>query len=587
MSIVRRQPNKTNTLKPEADYRLGSPVHRMWPTLKLVGLLCGSVLLASAPVWAADPASINEEALLSTVREYATAVGKGDQVAAGQRDFVCLHQMAQQQLLSNGNFPDPSNPIYEWCDQRRQESHQRAIQQNDRALDNVWPGPGKLVDFSDFERFYIAETLNQQLAPSFFVMKAIAVQEPTTPFFIEAVESGTLPHASFPSPDETRVVAAPTAFLTTKVSYPNALTAPIANAPGAEDWAVPYKKAQRVVKSVNVKWVVLSDLKQLGFPTDRAVLDLVLDGPRGTTIPFVVDPGGYVPRSTEWFGLPESLPAIQTGIQQAQTAPTRLESVMRLNRVLLIGPSHKPALEVFSDQLYQGFLEYGGRLNGLQLGDERLAQRFNELYWTVQSQTDRFDLSLGMEIGGKSEPMPADYLYRMIPVMEALASLEPGDFNNRIRLSSTYRWTNDQMAALSAPQELLTEVPAEQEELRAQVLLELAWARIGKVAWNRHYDDPDIQRGYEAAQKAFELTKDPLNKFTAAYAMAYSLAFHVPRDNQAMLDLLQQARDWFEKTPGSSPQSWAYMLHNDTLKGLVENDPAFKSLLAAQVEPAK
>ena len=585
MSIVRRQPIMTNTLQPEADHRLGSPVHRMWPTLKLVGLLCGSVLLASAPVWAADPASVNEEALLSTVREYANAVGKGDQVAAGQRDFVCLHQMAQQQLLSNGNFPDPSNPIYEWCDQRRQESHQRAIQQNDRALDNVWPGPGKLVDFSDFERFYIAETLNQQLAPSFFVMKAIAVQEPTTPFFIEAVESGTLPHASFPSPDETRVVAAPTAFLTTKVSYPNALTAPIANAPGAEDWAVPYKKAQRVVKSVNVKWVVLSDLKQLGFPTDRAVLDLVLDGPRGTTIPFVVDPGGYVPRSTEWFGLPESLPAIQTGIQQAQTAPTRLESVMRLNRVLLIGPSHKPALEVFSDQLYQGFLEYGGRLNGLQLGDERLAQRFNELYWTVQSQTDRFDLSLGMEIGGKSEPMPADYLYRMIPVMEALASLEPGDFNNRIRLSSTYRWTNDQMAALSAPQELLTEVPAEQEELRAQVLLELAWARIGKVAWNRHYDDPDIQRGYEAAQKAFELTKDPLNKFTAAYAMAYSLAFHVPRDNQAMLGLLQQARDWFEKTPGSSPQSWAYMLHNDTLKGLVENDPAFKSLLAAQVEP--
>ena len=67
--------------------------------------------------------------------------------------------------------------------------------------------------------------------------------------------------------------------------------------------------------------------------------------------------------------------------------------------------------------------------------------------------------------------------------------------------------------------------------------------------------------------------------------MAYSLAFHVPRDNQAMLSLLQQARDWFEKTPGSSPQSWAYMLDNDTLKGLVENDPAFKSLLAAQVEP--
>ncbi|MDH3503379.1 MAG: hypothetical protein OEZ41_11720 [Nitrospirota bacterium] len=582
MSIVRRQSILTDTLQAEADHALGSPVSQMRSTPRWVGILCCSWLLAFTPVWAAEPLAVNEEALLTTIREYADAVGKGDRVAAGQLDFVCLHQMAQQQLFSNGNFPDSSNPIYEWCDHRRQEAHQRAIQQKDRALDNVWPGPGKLVDFSDFQRFFIAETLNQQLAPSFFVMPAIAAQEPTTPFIIEAVESGTLPHASFPSPDESGVLAAPTAFLTTKVSYPNALTAPIANAPGAEDWAVPYKKAQRVVKSVNVKWVVLSDLKRLGFPTDRAVLDLILDGPRGTTIPFVVDPGGYVPRSTEWFSLPESLETIQAGIQQAQAAPTRLEAVMRLNRVLMIGPAHKPTLEVFADQLYKGFLDFGGYLHGVQLGDERLAQRFNELYWTVKSQTDRFDMSLGMEIGGKPEPMPADYLYRMIPVMEALASLEPGDFNNRIRLSSTYRWTNDQMAALSSPQELLTEVPTEQEEIRAQVLLELAWARIGKVAWNRHFDDPDIHKGYEAAQKAFDLTKDPLNKFTAAYAMAYSLAFHVPRDNHAMLDLLQQARDWFEKIPGSSPQSWAYMLNNDTLKGLVETDPSFKSLLAAK-----
>jgi hypothetical protein len=519
--------------------------------------------------------------MLTTIREYANAVGRGDRVAAGQRDFICLYQMAQQQLFSNGNFPDSLSPVYEACAQRRQEAHQRVINQQDRALDNVWPGPGKLVDFSDFQRFYIAETQHQQLAPSFFVMQAIAVHETTQPFTIEPLESGTLPHASFPSPDETRVLAVPTAFLTTKVSYPNPLTAPVANAPDAQDWAVPYKKAQRVVKSVKVKWVVLSDLKRLGFPTDRAVLDLVLDGPRGTTIPFVVDPGGFVPRSSEWFSLEDSLKAIQTGIQEAQAAPTRIEAVTRLNRILMIAPTHKETLEVFSDQLYQGFLNYGSRLHGVQLGDQRLAQRFKELYWTVQSPTERFDMSLGAEIGGKPEPMPADYLYRMIPVMEALASLEPGDFHNRIRLSSTYRWTNDQMAALSAPQELLTEVPTDQEELRAQILLELAWARIGKVAWNRHFDDPDIRKGYESAQKAFDLTKDPLNKFTAAYAMAYSLAFRVPRDNHAMLDLLKQARDWFEKIPGSNPQSWVYMLNNDTLKGIVDTDPAFQSLLAA------
>ena len=571
-------------LQPAGEFSSVCPIRHKRSAVRWSGILfCSLLLFGFSHAWAADSASINQEELLTTIREYANALGKGDRVAAGQRDFVCLYTMAQQQLISNGNFPDSLSPIYEWCDQRRQKAHQNVINQKDRALDNVWPGPGKLVDFSDFQRFFIAETQNQQLAPSFFVMQSIATHESASNLFtIEAVESGTLPHASFPSPDETKILAAPTDFLITKVSYPNALTAPVANAPGAEDWAVPYKKAQRVVKSVTVKWVVLSDLKRLGFPTDRAVLDLVLEGPRGTTIPFVVDPGGYVPRSTEWFTLENSGDAIQTGIQEAQAAPTRLEAVMRLNRVLMIAPTHIPTLEVFSDQLYKGFLDFGGRLHGVQLGDERLAQRFNELYWTVKSQTDRFDMSLGMEIGGKSEPTAADFLYRMIPVMEALASLEPGDFNNRIRLSSTYRWTNDQMAALSSPQELLTEVPPEQEELRAQVLLELAWARIGKVAWNRHFDDPDIRKGYETAKKAFELTKDPLNKFTAAYAMAYSLAFHVPRDNQAMLGLLTQARDWFEKIPGSSPQSWAYMLNNDTLKGLVDTDPAFQSLIAAR-----
>jgi len=582
MSIVRRQSIMKNTLRPEAEDCFVSPVQQRSSTPRWLGMaFCSWLLLPFTPAWAADPAPVSQEDLLGTIREYAEAVGNGDRVAAGQRDFACLYKMAQQQLIANGNFPDPLSPVYEWCDQRRKEAHQRVINQKDRALDNVWPGPGKLVDFADFQRFFIAETHNQQLAPSFFVMQALAALEPGKPFTIEAVESGTLPHASFPSADETTVLAAPTAFLTTKVSYPNALTAPISNAPGTEDWVVPYKKAQRVVKSVKVKWVVLSDLKRLGFPTDRAVLDLILDGPRGTIIPFVVDPGGYVPRSTEWFGPQDGQEVIQTGIQQAQAAPTRLEAVMRLNRVLMLAPTHKQTLEVFADQLYKGFLDFAGRLHGVQLGDERLAQRFNELYWTVKSQTDRFDMALGMEIGGKSEPMPADYLYRMIPVMEALASLEPGNFENRIRLSSTYRWTNDQMAALSSPQELLTEVPTDQEELRARVLLELAWARIGKVAWNRHFDDPDIHKGYETAKKAFELTKDPLNKFTAAYAMAYSLAFTVPRDNQAMLDLLTQARDWFEKVPGSSPQSWAYMLNNDTLKGLVDNDPAFKSLLAA------
>ena len=582
MSTVRHHLNEKNTPSCGAD-PVSVPQHpRSLHRFQWGPLLCACLLLPLTLTWANESHAANQKELLATITDYAQAVGKNDRVAAGQRDFVCLLKMAQQQLLVDGNFPDALSPVYEWCAKRRTDAHERIINHHDGGLDNIWPGPGKLVDFEDFRRFYIAETASKQLAPSFFVMHEIAQYEPEHPFTIEALESGTLPHASFPSPDESTVHAAPTNFVITTVSYPNPLTAPVSNGPGAADWVVPYKKVQRVIQSVKVKWVVLSDLKRLGFPIDQAVLDLPLDGPHGTTIPFVMDAGGLVPHSTTWFGPDDQTEAAMAGVKQAQAAASPLDALMHLNRALMIAPNNQQVLSVFANELYQGLLNYGGQLNGVSVEDARLAQRFNELYWTVKSQTDRFDLGLGMVTGGKAEPTPADYLYRMIPVMEALASLEPGDFNNRLHLISTYRWNNDQQAALSAPQELLTEVPAEQEEMREAVLLELAWARIGKVAWNRHFDDPDIHKGYDSAKKAFELTKDPLNKFTAAYAMAYSLAFQVPRDNPAMLDLLLQAKDWYEKIPGTTPQGWAYMLENDTLKGIVKTDPTFKSLLAAR-----
>jgi len=582
MSTVRQQLIVKNTPQHGAhDVPHTNRLHE-FTISKWIIMLCAFCLLPMATTWASGSQAMSDKELLTTITEYAHAVGKNDRVGAGQRDFVCLLKMAQQQLLVDGNFPDVLSPIYEWCATRRAKAHAQMLSQGDRGLDNIWPGPGQLVDFKDFQRFYIAETSSKQLAPSFFAMYDIARYEPDHPFTIEPLESGTLPHASFPSADESSVHAAPTTFLTTTISYPNPLTAPVSNGPGAADWVVPYKKVQRVIQSVQVKWVVLSDLKRLGFPIDQAVLDIPLEGLHGTTIPFVVDAGGFVPHSTTWFGPDDQAQAALASVEQAHASSTRLEALMRLNRTLMFAPANKHVLGVYANQLYKGILDLGSHLNGIPIADARLTERFNELYWTIKSQTDRFDLGLGMVTGGKAEPTPADYLYRMIPVMEALASLEPGDFHNRLHLISTYRWVNDQRASLSSPQELLAEVPAEQEEMRAEVLLELAWARIGKVAWNRHFDDPDIRKGYNEAKQAFDLTKDPLNKFTAAYAMAYSLAFHVPRDNQAMLALLHQAKDWYEKIPGASPQSWAYMLENDTLKGIVETDPTFKSLLAAR-----
>lgn len=514
------------------------------------------------------------------VRSYVEALSTSNPVAVAQRDFVCLLKMVQERG-PGPKFAPHTDPVYSWCWKRLVETHAEAIDQHDRGIDDLWPGKGKLVNFADFNRFLIAETGARQLPPSYFVMEHIGSTTGSLGFTMEFLGTGPLPHASFRIKDDGHVIAVPTTLVRMKVLYTDPVSAPVANAPGEKDWAVPYKKPLRPVKAVVTKWVVLSDLKQHGFPTDTAVLNVPLETQMGTTIPFVVEAGGYLPKSTEWWEPQDAPDVLNAAVIRAKAFPDRRERITLLNRVLAVDPQHEAALEAMAAELYEGLLRYGARIHGVEVVAPELAERFDELYWTVQSQTDRMDISLGMEMGGKAEPTPADFLYRMIPVMEKLSDLQPGNFENRLRLSLAYRWTNDQLTSLMVPQQLLSEVPPDQTDLRARILLEIAWARISKVAWNRHFDDPDIVKGFEEAEQAYTLTSNPLDKFEAAYAKAYSLAFRPKRDNRAMLELLREARAWYEKLPGATLQSWSYLLHNDTLKGLVETDPSFQSLLAA------
>ena len=520
------------------------------------------------------------EAIIQSVQAFAHAVNTRDQRMAGQHDFVCLFKMKQENKIVAGQFPPPSDPIYEWCSQRREHVYPEAIDQQARGLMDLWPGQGELVDFSDFDRFYIAETASRQLPPSLFVLPQLANRHSGKPYTLNVQNVTSLPHASFQLGENSSVVAVPTTAVTVRIQYSNPIASPVANAKGSMDWVVPYRKARQAVKAVKVKWIVLSDLKRLGFPVDHAVLDIPLKGPYDTIIPFVIDAGGYVPESTEWWS-PEDDPGIvQEAIQTARAATDRKQSIMLLNRVLLANPKNQEAIEVLAHQLYQGLLAYGGRLDRIHVGQPALADRLNELYWTIKSQGDRMDISLDMEMGGQSEPTPADYLYQVIPLLESLASSQPGDFHNRLRLSRAYRWTNNARASLDTPQELLAEVPEDETNLRAQILLALAWSRIGKVAWTRHFDDPDITHGYEEAKRAFTMTDDPLDKFTAAYAMAYSLAFTRHYDKKAMLKFLREARHWFDRTPGATQEAWVSLLEKDALKGLVQTDPSFQALWA-------
>ncbi len=557
----------------------GTPAARFRVLRSLgLGVFLVGLFGVGVPSRAEEPAqAVQHQAAVQAVQHYVRAVSDRHAALVAQNDFVCLLKMVE--AGATGQFLPESDPVYAWCWDRLAQAHADVIEGRDRALDALWPGVGQLVNFRDFKRFEIAETSAHQRAPSFFVMPEIGDVSGSPGFTLEVLDTAPLPHASFQVPGSDEMVAVPTTLVRVRVAYPDPITSPAAYGPGQQDWVVPYKKPIHPVKAVTVRWVVLSGLLAHGFPVDTAVLNLPLTSSMGTPIPFVVDAGGFEQHSTEFWSPREAQAALEAGLKRAKTLPTSRERISMLNRVLVVNPSSVGGLQAITEELYAGLLDFGARTHRVRVENDRLYREFNELYWTILSQSDRIDISMHMEMGGKLEPTPADYLYRLIPAMEALVDLQPGDFEMRLKLTKAYRWTNDQVTSILVPQELLSTLTTDQPERRARVLLALAWSRISKVAWNRFFDDPDIMRGYDEADKAFTLSSDPMIKFSAAYAKAYSLVFRPQRDNQAMFELLQDARRWYREIPGATDQSWAFFLQNDTLKGLVENDPLFQPLM--------
>ena len=539
----------------------------------LVGLI-PSVDRVSGPALAAQPSLPKSAAALSVARKYAEALASGDRVAAAQLDFACQYRMVSASARRLTAFPPPSASVYAECWEPLAKAHETAIERREQGMDGLWPGAGNLV--------FLKEDLSLYPA-SVFVMDLLGLSPPAGGLRIEPESSLPLPAGSFRIRDDAPPMAAPATLVRLRVTYKDPLTSPATYAPGAYRWTNTVKRPRAALKAVTVKWVVLSGLKKLGFPGDAAVVNLPVTASTDThpSVPFVTETGGYVAQSGAWWTPADAPGVLIAAVGRASRFPDLRERLAMLNRVLIVDPAQPEALTALTRDLYQAILNDGAAAHNMRVSDQALAVRFNELYWNTYSQTTRMEISLGMEVGGLSKPTPADFLYRMIPAMEKLAQVRPEDLENRLRLGNAYRWNNDQLAAIATHQALLQQFPPERAALRARALIELAWSKIAKVAWNRIFDDPVIVEAYQEAEEAFKLTDRPIDKFAAAFTMAYGLAFAPKRDNHAMLDHLIEARGWYLQLAGASQESWRYLLSNDTLKGLIETDPSFKPLLAA------
>ena len=536
---------------------------------------------SSASAAAAKKSKKSVTSAETTAQRYVEAMGTGNKVGVGRLDFACQYPLVAVAPHGIKTYPSDSDPVYDSCWQRLREAYASTLIRTDVGMEVLWPSNGELVFFS--------EELNRYPA-SAFVTDSLGLTPPGTGFHIHIVGSAPLPSASFRLRSNGPIVAVPTTLVNLSISYQNPLTAPVTYAAGSVKWTSTIKRTRRALKEITTQWVVLSGLKKHGFAGDTAVVNLpVTSGAISGSgiqekIPFVTETSRALPDSLVWWGPTDAPGLLTAGAARAATFPELRDRVAMLNRVLIIDPNQTEALTVLSRHLYAIVLREAIPFHKLTVRDPALALVVNEHFWNIYSQSVRMDLSLGMEMGGFEKPTTADYLYRMLSAMRTLASVRPEQLDNRFRLGVALRWNNDQEASIETHRSLVKAIPPEQRAGRAEALIQLAWSRINKVAWNRILDDSDIRAAYQDADEALTLADLPLDKFMAEYTKAYSLLFTPDRDNRAILERLTEAKRWFTEIPGQTPDIWQFFIGAESLKAVLDADPIFQPILAQAEE---
>ena len=519
---------------------------------------------------------------IDTALRYAAALANGDKIGAGQLDFACQYNVVTAPA-TKGKSTIAKEPSYDECWRAMTAGHGPFLNRSDIGMDVLWPSSGPLVFYGD--------TLAGAQA-SAFVMDVLGPSPPGTGLDLAVTGSRTIPSGSFRLKPNGTVFGVPATLVDVTVHYHDPLTSPIAYGPGTVHWTSTIKRERRAIKSITTQWVVLSGLRPHGFPRDTAVVHLLVDTkaePPSTVperIPFVTERSRALADSIIWWSPNDQPGTLTAAAARAASFPELRDRVALLNRILLIDPQQTEALTVLAKNLFAALLQDATRSHKLLVKDPALAQMVNEFYWTIAAASDRLDLSLGMEVGGFSQPTSADLLYRLLPALQTLARTHPGQLENRFRLGMAYRWNNDQVPMIETFEALANEIPSDRKTPKAEALLQLAWSRINKVAWNRILHDQDSIRAYDDAKASLELAERPLDKFLAEYAMAYSMIF-MPNygDKGQMLHHLTEAKRWFDDIPGKDDEVWRYFLHRELLKAVLDADPMFQPILATAEKP--
>lgn len=370
-----------------------------------------------------------------------------------------------------------------------------------------------------------------------------------------------------------------------RVSYPDPLTAPLALRPGEVWWASGVLRRYGPVREVTVRFVVVSGLRKLGYPVDQAVINEALPGAPAQVgihygrLPQSADPGGrqndevknhlgaggLVLGSARWWDRKDANQAFAAGLARAEQMPRSTERARLLTRLTLIDQADPALHTVIADDRLQTFLREGLTKSGISGPDEAVAARLAELYWNLQAQTWRQELT---EVA-MGHSTAAEALYQAIESFERVTAGGQAPTERRLQLGALYRWNNDAPSALAAHEALLKDTNPE-GSLHGRLLSELAWDRIQWLSWERRHGHPWLEQARQEAEQALSLVETPVEKLMAAYALVLVEALRVPREPAHLQERLQTAKIWHDRVSGAVGV-WPYLVGNDVVKALLPN----------------
>ncbi|WP_455378044.1 hypothetical protein [Petrachloros mirabilis] len=508
---------------------------------------------------------------------YAEALANGKVAEWAALDLACLMRAKGQPQNKIGQKSD----LQEACWNDTMEAHRKLAEQE--ADTGVFGSSSLEGNFGLLhERHRVAATW-REYPPAIFVSPAVAnVRSGPAPHIKIVKTTGVQPVPLVRLKGE-KAVSVSGVGVDLKISYEDPFTAPLALSPDEPSWAKGITRKFGPVQEVTARFIVLSGLRKFGLPSDSAVLNEVLsDAPAIPYAHYGMNPdpgrrwvrpgsdleeppliGGLVLGSAKWWTAHSAGDRFHQAVAKVKTLSSGPERAHLISRLRTLSPQNSELNGVIGDIYYEDFLAQASAKSGIKTDDAPLRIRSLELFWTLQAQTWRQELTA---VSNEYEPA-ATALYGAIGAYEVVLRNGSADTEQRRRLGALYRWNNDSDSALHTHEQLFKELGSTASEA-GRVLSEIAWDKIQWVSWNRKYDHPWLGQALQQAKEAEERSQGAGDRLMASYAHLVAEALHVPRNGAAVEQQLQVVKSWHDRA-GKAEGLWALLVGNDLVKSLL------------------